>query len=40
MRDDILDFYPSPGPLTSLGPHAFWAARYGVTLTEERRAET
>jgi hypothetical protein len=64
MRDDVLDFYRSPGPLTSLGPHgrlvdalpadvadlcavvpglllhAFWATRYGVTLPDERKAET
>ncbi len=64
MREEILDFYRSPGPFSSLGPHArladalpadvaglcavvqglvlhaFWAARYGVTLTEERRSET
>lgn len=64
MRDDILDFYRTPGPFTSLGPHeplaralpaevagicavvqglvlhAYWATRYGVTLTEARKAET
>jgi hypothetical protein len=64
MRGDILDFYRSPGPLASLGPHArlvdalpadvaglgavvqglvlhaFWAGRYGVTLPDERKAET